>query len=209
MRRRVLAVCCGIGVLQVDAAEDIAAWDHGGGFSEKPSVGIAADDRPALERLLRHCIRPCWSSERLTQAGDGERQICNFDKLRPDGSGQLTLTPLELLDRLARFIPPLHRHLHRHHGVFAPHAALRAQMAARAGGGNRRARRDVGTGDISVAAHRARSASDSRKPASRHWRAIGRGRVRPPLAEAAIAATFDARARARLIAWIYEVDPLR
>jgi hypothetical protein len=134
VRRRVLAVCCGIGVLQVDAAEDIAAWDHGGGFSEKPSVGIAADDRPALERLLRHCIRPCWSSERLTQAGDGERQICNFDKLRPDGSGQLTLTPLELLDRLARFIPPLHRHLHRHHGVFAPHAALRAQMAARAGG---------------------------------------------------------------------------
>jgi len=96
-------------------------------------VGIAADDRPALERLLRYCARPCWASERLTQADDGERLIYTFDKPRPDGSWQLTLTPLELLDRLARFIPPPRRHLHRYHGVFAPHAALRAQVAARAG----------------------------------------------------------------------------
>jgi len=44
-----------------------------------------------------------------------------------------TLTPLELLDRLARFIPPPRRHLHRYHGVFAPHATPRAQVAARAG----------------------------------------------------------------------------
>ena len=96
-------------------------------------MGIAADDRPALERLLRYCARPCWASERLTQADDGERLIYTFDKPRPDGSWQLTLTPLELLDRLARFIPPPRRHLHRYHGVFAPHAALRAQVAARAG----------------------------------------------------------------------------
>ena len=35
---------------------------------------------------------------------------------------QLTLTPLELIDRLAKFIPLPRRHLHRYHGVFAPHA---------------------------------------------------------------------------------------
>jgi hypothetical protein len=54
-----------------------------------------------------------------------------FDKPRPDGSWQNTLTPLELLDRLARFILPPRRHLHRYHGVFAPHANLRAQVAER------------------------------------------------------------------------------
>lgn len=63
----------------------------------------------------------------------GERLVYSFDKPRPDGSWQLTLTPLELLDRLARFIPAPRRHLHRYHGVFAAHAALRAQVAARAG----------------------------------------------------------------------------
>ena len=40
-----------------------------------------------------------------------------------DGSWQITLAPLELLDRLARFIPAPRRHLPRYHGVFAPHAA--------------------------------------------------------------------------------------
>jgi len=111
----------------------MAGWDDGGGFSVDASVGIAADDRPALERLLRYCARPCWASERLTQADDVERLIYAFDKPRPDGSWQLTLTPIELLDRLARFIPPPRRHLHRYHGEFAPRAALRAQVAARAG----------------------------------------------------------------------------
>jgi hypothetical protein len=133
VRRRVLAAYCRHGVLSAEDAENMAGWDHGGGFSMDASVGIGADDGPALERLLRYCARPCWSSERLTQANDGERLIYAFDKPRPDGSWQLTLTPLELLDRLARFIPPPRRHLHRYHGVFAPHAALRAQVAALAG----------------------------------------------------------------------------
>jgi len=43
------------------------------------------------------------------------------------------VTPLELLDRLARLarlIPPPRRHRHRYHGVFAPNAPLRAQVTA-------------------------------------------------------------------------------
>ena len=77
-------------MLDAEAAEGMAGWDHGGGFSRKgsfmsvdASVAIAADDRPALERLLRYCARPCWSSERLTKADDGERLIYAFDKPRP------------------------------------------------------------------------------------------------------------------------------
>lgn len=100
VRRRVLAA---------DAAKDMAAWDHGGGFSVDASVGIAADDRPALERL-----------------------IYLSDKPRPDGSWQVTLTPLELLDRLVRLIPPPSRHLHRYHGVFATRSIHYAAGAAAA-----------------------------------------------------------------------------
>lgn len=93
----------------------------------------ASTRRWPLERLLRCCARPCWSPGRLTQADDGERLVYAFDKPRPDRSWQVTLTPLEPLDRLARFIPPPRRHLHRYHGVFAPHATLRARVTARAG----------------------------------------------------------------------------
>jgi len=45
----------------------------------------------------------------------------------------LSLSPLELLDRLAALIPPPRRRRHHYHGVFAPHAALRARVTACAG----------------------------------------------------------------------------
>jgi hypothetical protein len=40
---------------------------------------------------------------------------------------RITLTALELLDRLAALIPPPRRHRHYYADVFAPHAALRAR----------------------------------------------------------------------------------
>lgn len=52
VRCRVLAAYRRQGVLSEEDAENMAGWDHGGGFSVDASVGIAADDRPALERLL-------------------------------------------------------------------------------------------------------------------------------------------------------------
>ena len=209
VRRRVLAAYRRHGVLDADAAKEMAAWDHGGGFSVDASVGIAADDRAALERVLRYCARPCWASERLTQADDGERLIYLFDKPRPDGSWQVTLTPLELLDRLARFIPPPRRHLHRYHGVFAPHAALRAQVAARAG--------EVIAAPVAPAiaqsatsvpvAPEAPAAAGNLADAIRAH--LGLPANISPLPEPTTAASPGVRAWARLIARIYEVDPLR
>ena len=38
------------------------------------------------------------------------------------------LSPLQLLDRLVRFIPPPRVHRHRYHGVLAPNAKLRAAV---------------------------------------------------------------------------------
>jgi len=169
-------------------------------------VGIAADDRPALERLLRYCARPCWSSERLTKADDGERLIYTFDKPRPDGSWQLTLTPLELLDRLARFIPPPRRHMHRYHGVFAPHAALRAQVAAQAGEAIA-APLAPDSAPAPVAAPEVPATSANLADAIRLQ--LGLTANLRPLPEPATVASPGARAWARLIARIYEVDPLR
>ena len=226
VRRRVLAAYCRQGVLSEEDAQDMAGWDHGGGFSVDASVGIAADDRAALERLQRYCARPCWASERLTQADDGERLIYAFDKPRPDGSWQVTLTPLELLDRLARFIPPPRRHLHRYHGVFAPHAALRAQVTARAGEAiaalvaTAIAQSETSApasaapesavaepGSLIQAAPVAPAAAENLAEAIRAQ--LGLPTNIRPLPEPSAAASPGARSWARLIARIYEVDPLR
>lgn len=211
VRRRVLAAYRRHGVLSMEDAEDMAGWDHGGGCSVDASVGIAADDGPALERLLRYCARPCWSSERLTQADDGARLIYSFDKPRPDGSWQLTLTPLELLDRLARFIPLPRRHLHRYHGVFAPHSALRAQVAARAGEAIAAPVAPTTPGSATSApapaAPDAPAAAESLAEAIRAQLVLA-ANIRP-LPEPSAATPPGARVWARLIARIYEVDPLR
>ncbi len=205
VRRRVLAAYRRYGVLSAEDAKDMAGWDHGGGFSVDASVGIAADDRPALERLLRYCARPCWASERLTQADDRERLIYAFDKPRPDGSWQVTLTPLELLDRLARFIPPPRRHLHRYHGVFAPHAALRAQVTARAGEAIAAPVAPT-PGSVTSAPAPAPAVAENLAEAIRAQ--LGLPANIRPLPEPSAAASAGARSWARLIARIYEVDPL-
>ncbi len=56
----------------------------------RAKLGVAAqqpnegNDRQALERLLRSCARPCWASERLLEAGDGEHLV---DLLPKSGAG--------------------------------------------------------------------------------------------------------------------------
>ena len=133
VRRRVLAAYRRRGWLNADAAANMAQWEHGGGFSVDASVAIHGNDRAGLERLLRYCARPCWASERLARASDGERLIVTLPKPARDGRCKVILTPLELIDRLVRFIPAPRRHLHRYHGALAPHCALRARVVARAG----------------------------------------------------------------------------
>ncbi len=47
-----------------------------------------------------------------------------------DGRTELYLTPLELLDRLAKLITPPRIHKHRYCGVLAPNAKLRQAVIA-------------------------------------------------------------------------------
>ncbi|MGA8054621.1 MAG: transposase [Burkholderiales bacterium] len=86
-------------------------------------------DRAGLERLLRYCARPAFALERLEQVREQEF-VYRLPRPQPDGTTQLRLTPLELIDRLAALIPPPRRHRHRYHGVLAPHSPLRAQVTA-------------------------------------------------------------------------------
>jgi Putative transposase. len=83
------------------------------GFSLDATVRIEARDRKGLERLLRYCARPIFASERLAWAPTGKRVVYSLPKPLPDGQTVLSLTPMELLERLARLIPPPRRHRHR------------------------------------------------------------------------------------------------
>jgi hypothetical protein len=133
IRTRVLRIAVHHHALTPEVAADLARWGHGGGFSLHAAVRIEAEDRAGLERLLRYCARPAFASERL--AWDGSDQPVRYTPAKPLPTGQteLTLAPLELLDRLAALIPPPRRHRHHYFGAFAPHASLRARVTACAG----------------------------------------------------------------------------
>ena len=73
------------------------------------AVRIEAEDRAGLERLLRYCARPALASERLAWDGPDQPVRCTLPRPLPSGQTELTLTPLELLDRLAALIPPPRR----------------------------------------------------------------------------------------------------
>ena len=55
---------------------------------------------------------------------------CGSEVAEAPAPSILLLTPLELLQRIARLIPPPRIHRHRYHGVLAPNARLRARVTA-------------------------------------------------------------------------------
>ena len=117
------------GLIEEDDADKMAGWDHGGGFSVDASVRIEGADRSGLERLLRYCARPPFALEHLQQR-DPEHLVYHSPKPRPDAPGDLVLTPLELIERIAALVPPPRAHRHRYYGVLAPNASLRAAVTA-------------------------------------------------------------------------------
>ena len=65
-----------------------------------------APDRAGLERLLRYCARPPFAMDRLKQRGADLVYRCSKGHSEPlqcdKYSGELVLTPLELIDRIAQ-----------------------------------------------------------------------------------------------------------
>ena len=103
------------------------------GFSVDTSVCIAAHDRAGLERLLRYCARPPFAMERLRKAGSELVYRCAKQHSEPgsDKRGgkvdEITLTPLELIDRIAALLRPPRTHRHRYFGVLAPNSLFQEE----------------------------------------------------------------------------------
>ena len=111
LRRRILRAFVGRGLLESCDAKDRLAYRHSG-FSVDAGVCIAAHDRAGLERLLRYCARPSFAMERLRKEGNDLVYRCAKQYSEPtrDKRGakvdEITLTPLELIDRIAALVPP-------------------------------------------------------------------------------------------------------
>ena len=128
-RKRILRAFVRRGLIDKSDAKEMAAWEHGGGFSVDASVCIEGNDRAGLERLLRYCARPPFALEHLHQH-DAEHVVYHNPKPHQGGPRELVLTPLELIDKIAALIPPPRTHRHRYYGVLAPNAPMRAAVTA-------------------------------------------------------------------------------
>jgi hypothetical protein len=132
VQRRILRHFRTHGLLDQADADGMLGWQGSGGFSIDASVRIQGDDRQSVERLIRYCARPPFALERLhapkgaaSLASSDSRLLYRFPKPTPDGRTQILLSPLQLLQRLAAFVPPPRIHRNRYHGVLAPNARLR------------------------------------------------------------------------------------
>ncbi len=137
VQKRVLRYFRRHGLLDEIDTAGMLTWQGSGGFSVDASVRIEAEDRAGIERLVRYCARPPFALERLHALGSTpsltspeSRLVYRFPKPDIHGRTEVLLTPLELLEALANFVPPPRVHRHRYHGVLAPNARLRPHVVA-------------------------------------------------------------------------------
>ena len=117
LRRRILRAFVGRGLIERCDAKEMLAYKHSG-FSVDAGVCIEAQDRAGLERLLRFCARPPFAMDRLRKEGANLVYRCARQHSEPGGGkvAELTLTPLELIDRIAALVrQDLRAHLARRH----------------------------------------------------------------------------------------------
>jgi hypothetical protein len=100
-----------------------------GGFTVHAAVTVAADDRQGLVHLIRYALRPPVVPDRLSRLPDG-RYRYRLRRRWVTGATDIVFDPLALMRRLALLMPHPRQHLLRTHGLFAPHAAHRAKLAA-------------------------------------------------------------------------------
>jgi hypothetical protein len=85
---------------------------HVHGFSLHANTQIPAHRRDQLERLMRYTARGAVSLERLAEDANGDL-VYTFTHPWSDGTTGITLSPLELLEKLAALVPLPHVHLVR------------------------------------------------------------------------------------------------
>ena len=97
------------------------------GFSLHANTAIPAHRRDQLEQLIRYTARGAVSLERLQKDANGDL-VYTFTHPWSDGTTGITLSPLELLEKLAALVPLPHVHLVRYGGCLAPHSHLRGAI---------------------------------------------------------------------------------
>jgi hypothetical protein len=97
------------------------------GFLLHANTQIPAPRRDQLERLLRYTTRGAVSLERLEQDANGDL-LYTFTRPWADGTTGITLSPLELLEKLAALVPLPRVHLVRYGGCLAPHSKRRGAV---------------------------------------------------------------------------------
>src|SRR5499427_2240866 len=97
------------------------------GFSLHARTQVPAHRRDELERLIRSTARGAVSLERLQTEANGDL-LYTFTHPWSDGTTGITLSPLELLEKLAALVPLPRVHLVRYGGCLAPHSHLRGSV---------------------------------------------------------------------------------
>lgn len=90
-------------------------------------VGIDAEDRRGLERLLRYCARPAFADNQIKINNNGAITF-TMAKASPKGETQLTLKPDEFLGKIAQLVPKPRKHRHRYHGALAANSPFRKHI---------------------------------------------------------------------------------
>ena len=98
-----------------------------GGLSLHANTQVPAHRRDQLERLIRYTARGAGALEGLEEDAGGDL-VYTFTKPWSDGTTGITLSPLELLEKLAAIVPLLRVHLVRYTGCLAPHSEMRGAI---------------------------------------------------------------------------------
>jgi len=192
VRKRVLSLFKRREILTEEQFEELKSWKGNGGFSVNADVQIEEHNRRGAERLIRYCARPAFSGEKLTliseKAESADITRLQYDVSKPSQKTEspLTLTATELFDNLAKLIPPPHRHRHHYHGVLAPNSKQRAKVT------------QFANHDYRPDAAENMALQDNLKIEAAASKLI----LKPQ-------AKTSSKTWARLIAKVYEVDPLK
>ena len=97
------------------------------GFSVEAGVHFGALDRKGRERLVRYCLRPAISNERLVILRDGSIAYKTKYQMRR-GKSHRVMSSIEFMARLASIVAPPRSPLLRYHGVLAANAKWRKMI---------------------------------------------------------------------------------
>jgi hypothetical protein len=97
------------------------------GFDLHASTAFAADQRLSVERFCRYALRGPIANGRLS-TGPRDLLTYHLKAPKPDGTTQLVLSPMTLLERLSRLVPAPRLHLTRYFGVLASAAGWRKHI---------------------------------------------------------------------------------